>query len=304
MINVVFMGTPEYAKEILDALIKANDINIKAIFTQPDKRVGRKKILTPPPVKVLAKEHNIEVFQPTTLRDKNIIKKLKNLKPDFIVVAAYGQLLPKDVLEIAPSINLHASILPLYRGASPIQQALLNGDEYSGVTAMLMDEGLDTGDILGFSFIKTTEAPTLPLMMSKLSKMASSLTLSTLREFDNLNPIAQLNAISSKCKKIKKADGLVDFSDANSLYRKYSAYYGWPGVYLESGLKLHDIELINCNKNYKSGQILDIIGDSIIVGCQKGALKINSLQPPSKAKMSAKSYILGKRIDIGDTLFW
>ena len=302
MINVVFMGTPLYAKVILQKLIEDKDIEVSLVLTQPDRPVGRKKILTPPPVKELAKEYNIEVAQPTTLKENSIVELIKTKKPDFIIVAAYGMLLPKDVLDIAPCINLHASILPKYRGASPIQQALLNADEYSGVTAMLMDEGLDTGDMLSFSFIKSSEAPTLDLMMEKLSLLAGDLTIDTIKKFDTLLPLKQLNALSSKCKKIKKEDGLVDLNSAEEVYRKYSAYFGWPGVFLENGLKLYGVELLEGNSSNKKGEILEIDKDYIIVGCKKGSLKIKELQPKSKSKMSAYAYILGKRLKVGDTL--
>ena len=302
MINVIFMGTPLYAKVILQKLLEDGEIEVSLVLTQPDRPVGRKKTLTPPPVKELAQSHNIEVLQPLSLKDKAIIETLKSKKADFIIVAAYGMLLPKEVLELAPCINLHASILPQYRGASPIQQALLNGDEYSGVTAMLMDEGLDTGDILAFSFLKTNEAPTLPLMMEKLSFLAADLTVDVIKKFNKLFPLKQLNALASKCKKIKKENGLVDFSSAEKLYRKYSAYFGWPGIFLESGLKLHDIALLDRDSTHKEGEILEIDKEYIIVACKKGTLKIKELQPKSKAKMAAYSYILGKRLKVGDTL--
>ena len=302
MINIVFMGTPNYAKVILEELIKDSEIKVSLVLTQPDRPVGRKKILTAPPVKELAQKHNLEVMQPLSLKDENIVKKIKEISPDFIIVAAFGQLLPKEVLDIAPCINLHASILPKYRGASPIQQALLNGDEYNGVTAMLMDEGLDTGDMLGFYFIKSKEAPTLNLMMDKLSHLAAKLTIDVVKNFDKLNPIKQLNAISSKCKKIKKEDGLVDFKDASKLYRKYCAYFGWPGVYLDSGLKIFGVELLDRDSINNEGEILEIDDEHIIVACKKGVLKIRELQPKSKARMSAKAYILGKRLKVGDTL--
>ncbi|HZF70232.1 MAG TPA: methionyl-tRNA formyltransferase, partial [Sulfuricurvum sp.] len=142
------MGTPEYAGTILEALIQADDIEIVAVYTQPDKPVGRKGILTPPIVKVLAEKANLRVIQPNRLRDEAVVKDLLTIPCDMIIVAAYGQILPKAILDHAPCVNLHASILPQYRGASPIQQSLLNNDPISGVTAMWMDEGLDTGDII------------------------------------------------------------------------------------------------------------------------------------------------------------
>ncbi len=302
MINIVFMGTPEYARVILEALVNEKEFNVTSVFTQPDRPVGRKKVLTPPPVKVLALEHNIEVFQPLSLKEDGIVSNIKSQNPDFIIVAAYGQLLPKEILETAPCINLHASILPMYRGASPIQQALLNGDEYSGVTAMLMDEGLDTGDILSFSFIKTKKAPTLDLMMEKLSLLAADLTIETVKEFKNINPLPQTGANASKCKKITKQEGLVTLDDAERLYRKYCAFYGWPGIYLEDGLKLHELELIENRSQNRAGEILKIEGNSVIIACSRGTLKIGKIQPPSKAKMDAKAYLAGKRLKVGDNI--
>ncbi|HFQ61168.1 MAG TPA: methionyl-tRNA formyltransferase, partial [Epsilonproteobacteria bacterium] len=143
--KIVYMGTPHYAKEILEALVNAEDMNVSLVLTQPDRPVGRKKVLTPPPVKVLAEEHDIKVLQPSRLSEEGIFEAIEKEKPDFIIVAAFGQILPKNILDIAPCINLHASLLPQYRGASPVQQSLLNGDEKTGVTSMLMEEGLDTG---------------------------------------------------------------------------------------------------------------------------------------------------------------
>jgi len=302
MKKIVFMGTPEYAKVILNSLILDKDVEVNLVLTQPDRPVGRKKVLTPPSVKVLAQENDISVLQPENLKDNAVVEKIKKATPDIIVVAAYGQLLPKDVLEIAPCINLHASILPMYRGASPIQQAILNGDEYSGVTAMLMDVGLDTGDMLGFKYVKTSEAPTLDLMMRKLSILAAELTTDVIKEYESLQPIKQLNSLSSKCKKIKKQDGLVDFSSAKKLYRKYCAYFGWPGIYLENGMKLHGVELVDTDCQNCVGELLEIKDEYIKVGCEIGSIKVQELQPKSKAKMDAKAYILGKRLKVGDNL--
>jgi len=302
MKKIVFMGTPAYADVILKSLIDDNEVDVALVLTQPDRPVGRKKVLTPPPVKVTAADNNIEVLQPESLKDRDIINSIAAADADLIIVAAYGQLLPKEVLDIAPCINLHASILPKYRGASPIQQAILNGDEYSGVTAMLMDIGLDTGDMLGYKFIKTSDAQRLDIMMQRLSTLAAELTLDTIKEFENLSPIAQLDAVSSKCKKIKKQDGLVDFNSALMLYRKYCGYFGWPGVFVDGGMKLHGVELLEEGSQNCVNQILEINEDYIVVGCKEGSLKIAELQPVSKSKMSAKAYIMGKRLKVGDNL--
>jgi len=295
------MGTPDYAKVILEELIK-NKFKISLVLTQPDRPVGRKRVLTPPPVKVLANENSIKVLQPVTLKDTKIQEEIKGANPDIIIVAAFGQLLPKEVLDIAPCINLHASILPKYRGASPIQQGLLNGDEYLGVTAMLMDEGLDTGDMLGFRFIKREEIPTLDVAMSALSKEAAKLTISILKNFDNLNPIKQLNLNATYCKKIKREDGLVNFDDANVLYRKYCAFIGWPGVFLENGLKLFGVEIVDINSQNRAGEILEVSKNGIKIGCKRGIISIKEVQPKSKSKMPAKAYLAGQRKGVGDTI--
>jgi len=302
MKKVIFMGTPAYADVILKRLIDDSEIEVALVLTQPDRPVGRKKILTAPPVKMTAQDNGIEVLQPESLKDEEIVKKIEAIGADLITVAAYGQLLPKSVLDIAPCINLHASILPKYRGASPIQQAILNGDEYSGVTAMLMDVGLDTGDMLGFKYIKTSQAPTLDLMMQQLSELAADLTIDVVKEFENLAPIPQLGALSSKCKKIKKQDGLVNFDSALELYRKYCGYFGWPGIFVEGGMKLYGVELLDSSSQNSAGEILAIEDESVVFACKVGSIKVEGLQPASKAKMSAKAYIMGKRLKVGDNL--
>lgn len=296
------MGTPEYARVILEKLILEDDISVELVLTQPDRPVGRKRVLTPPPVKVLAQENNIGVLQPESLKQSEVVDSIKKSKPDYIVVAAYGQLLPKEVLNIAPCINLHASILPMYRGASPIQQALLNGDEYSGVTAMLMEEGLDTGAMLGFSFVKSSEAFRLDLMTNKLSQLAADLTLSVLRDFDNLAPIKQLDALASKCKKIKKEDGLIHLESAQKVAQQSAAFYGWPGVFLEDGFKLHGVSLVENESQNKEGEILAIKEDTVVLGCKEGSIEVEELQAKSKAKVAAKAYLVGKRLKVGDTI--
>ncbi len=167
------MGTPKYARDILYRLIEDIDIDVSLVITQPDRPVGRKKELKPSEVKVLAKERKLDIIQPETLKDKNIYNKILSLAPDFIIVAAFGQILPKDILDIAPCINLHASLLPKYRGASPVQESILNGDRYTGVTAMLMDEGLDSGDILSYRFLKIPDDILLPELMDVSLRLAS-----------------------------------------------------------------------------------------------------------------------------------
>jgi len=298
----VFMGTPKYARDILYRLIEDIDIDVSLVITQPDRPVGRKKELKPSEVKVLAKERKLDIIQPETLKDKNIYNKILSLAPDFIIVAAFGQILPKDILDIAPCINLHASLLPKYRGASPVQESILNGDRYTGVTAMLMDEGLDSGDILSYKFLKIPDDILLPELMDKLTKLASVLTIETVKRFDKISPTPQTRAISTHCKKIKKIDGLISFNSALTIYRKYRAFYAWPDIFLESGLKILEVKLIDIDSKNKGGEILEIGKNSITIGCDFGKIEIFKVQPKSKRAMSAKAYCVGRGIRVGDYL--
>jgi len=297
--NIVFMGTPDYADRILKRLIKEDNINVISVYTQPDKPVGRKKVMTPPPVKVTAEEEGISCYQPTTLKDKAIVDQIKNENPDFIIVAAYGQLLPKSILDIATCINLHASLLPEYRGASPIQQALLKGDKITGVTAMLMEEGLDSGPILSWNVTKIDITDRKNDLFNRLADMAADLTVDTLKRFGEISPLKQSPVDANYCKKIRKSDGLVTFSmPAEVIYNTFRAYEGWPGIYLESGLKLLEISIVDGEG--KVGTIIRIDDDGVVVACGIGALKIHMVQPPSKKGMDSLSYIRGKRLGVED----
>ena len=300
--KIVYMGTPLYAKEILEALILADDMDVVQVFTQPDRAVGRKRVLTPPPVKELALSHGIEVIQPHRLTEDGISDVIAGVEPDFIIVAAFGQILPKDILDIAPCINLHASMLPQYRGASPVQQTLLNGDKITGVTSMLMAEGLDTGDMLDSIEFEVPELMRLHALMDRLTQDAAKLTLSTIREFDSISPIVQDDTRATLCKKIKKSDGEVDFVNAVEIYNKYRAFEGWPGVYLSSGTKLDGIELIATDRAHNPYKILSFEGDSAIIGCELGELQIATLQAPSKRPIDAKSYCNGRGLKVGDSI--
>ncbi len=303
MTKIVYMGTPHYAKEILATLIEADDMDVTLVFTQPDRPVGRKKVLTPPPVKVLAVEHHIEVLQPNRLSEEGMMEAIKAQNPDFIIVAAFGQILPKSILDIAPCINLHASLLPQYRGASPVQQSLLNGDEKTGVTSMLMEEGLDTGDILEKIEFIIPQEMRLHALMQQLTEDACTLTLSTIRNFDTISPVRQDEAEATLCKKIKKSDGEVDFREAVEIYNKYRAFEGWPGIYTSNGTKFDDVTLIEGDTPHKMYEILAFEEDAVVLGCEKGSLKIGSLQPASKKSMTAKAYCVGRGKRVGDLIF-
>ena len=302
--RIVFMGTPDYATTILKEILQNRGFKVVAVVTQPDKPVGRKQILTPPNVKkfLLDDGYDTLIYQPNDLNDEKFIKKIKDLNLDFIVVAAYGKILPKKILDICPSINLHASLLPKYRGASPIQNCLLNGDSITGVTAMLMDEGLDTGDILGFIITKIKKDDNAVTLFKKLSIMAAKLTIYVLENFNSIKALRQNSVDATYCKKIEKEDGRVDFLDARAIFNKYRAFISWPGIYLKSGLKLKKIDLIDTFSKNKEGKILEFTNRGVIIGCKKGKIEIIEVQPPSKRVMDIFSFLRGRRLGIGDYL--
>ncbi len=296
------MGTPHYAKEILQALIDDELIEVPLVLSQPDRKAGRKGELKAPEVKVLAQEYGLQVLQPEKLSDEGVYESIVKVNPDYIVVAAFGQMLPKKILEIAPCINLHASLLPLYRGASPVQQSLLNGDEFTGITAMLMEEGLDSGPILAYRYFKIPKNMLLSELMSRLSSDAAILIKEVIHRFETLLPIEQNQAVATYCKKIKKVDGLVDFTLASDLYDKYRAFEGWPGIFLKGGIKIKNVTLLESVTKNEMGEILALKEESIVVGCAKGSLEIGILQPASKRAISAKSYCIGRGLKVGNYL--
>lgn len=302
--RIVFMGTPDYATKIFERLLNSS-YEVVALYTQPDKPVGRKQVLTAPHIKQFCLDNSLDipVFQPLKLRgNKEVEDEIKALNPDFIIVAAYGQILPKEILDIAPCINLHASLLPKYRGASPIQESLLNDDEYTGVTSMLMEEGLDSGDILGLEYLKITPTMDVVEAFNKLSDIAANLTITTLDNYEKINPKKQNEVEVSFCKKIKKEHGLVDLLNAKKLYLKYKAYSFWPGIFLESGLKLKDVKLVEENSSNEEGTILELNKDSVVIACKKGSIEVKTLQAPSKKAINAVDFLKGKRVSVGDIL--
>lgn len=308
MQKIVFMGSPDYAVVILRALLA--EFELVGVFTQADKRANRGK-MSPSKVKEFLSSEEFKalnlkappLFTPSSLKDEAVVSEIQNLEPDFIVVAAYGKLLPKSVLDIAPCINLHASILPKYRGASPIQSAILNGDTQSGVTAMLMNEGLDTGDILKSTEI-SIKAKRADEVFNEFSSLAAKLCVETLKEFKHLKPLKQEDSKASYCKKIKKEDGLIDIrsQSAREIYQKFLAFYPWPGVFLENGLKFIDLELIDETSNLNAGQISNISANAFNLACKTGTLKIKALQEAGKKVLRAGDFINGKRLKNEDYL--
>jgi len=310
MYNIIFMGTPDFAVSTLEELFKSDIYSIKAVYTQEDKPVGRKQILTAPPVKVFAEQNSIPVFQPKKLRNNfEVQEHLKSLDLDFIIVVAYGKILPKNILDIPKKacINVHASLLEKYRGAAPIQWSIANGEAVTGVTTMLMNEGLDTGDILLQKTLDISVNDTTETLAKKLSMIGADLLLETLVSFDKIEPKKQDDSKTSYAPIIKKEDGEIDWSKSSSeIYNLFKAFSTWPIVYTfyeDKKLQILDCELFVSddeeNKNFKCGQILNINKNGIVICTGKGSLLIKNVKLSGSKEMSSLDFARGRRLEVG-----
>lgn len=297
MARIVFFGTPLFAKQVLE--IVAQTHKIVGIVTQPDRPFGRNQTLKISEVKEYALIHAIPYFQPLKL-ENSLLEILQSLKADFFLVVAFGQIFPKSFLQALPCINLHASLLPCLRGASPLQEMILQDQKQFGVSVMRMEEGLDSGEILGMSVLASKEDYDLSSLSLALAYLGGKLTSRVLEEFSSLKPLKQRNCDATFCKKIKKEQGKIRFLDAREIWVKFLAFKLWPSLFLESGLKLLEMRLDLPEGTYQEGEILTITQESVIVGCQRGRLEIFEVQPFSKQKMKAVDYLRGKRLGVGD----
>jgi len=302
------MGTPEFSVPILNALIE--NYNIIAVVTQPDKKVGRKQILTPSPIKKIALANKFEILQPEKIKNNTeFIRHLKELNPDLIVVAAYGLILPKEILDIPKYgvINVHASLLPKYRGASPIQSVILNGDKETGVTIMQVNEKMDEGDILTQAKVEIASDETSESLHNKLSILGNKLLLETLPKWLNkkIKPQEQNESQATYCKLINKEDGKIDlYKSPIELERRVRALNPWPGTWLNwngKKLKLLKVKLLNVENKRNIGEVFKI-RDGLAVVCIEDALEILKLQPEGKKPMTAKEFLNGYPKIIGTIL--
>ncbi|MEE0874700.1 MAG: methionyl-tRNA formyltransferase [Ruminococcus sp.] len=304
--NIVYMGTPDFAVPALEALASDPAHTVLAVFTQPDKPRGRKMILTPPDVKVCAQRLNIPVYQPASMRSDEAFEQLAALKPDVIVVAAYGQILPKSVLDLPVygCVNIHGSLLPKYRGASPIQQAVLNGDRVTGVTTMLMDVGLDTGDILLTKETAVGENETSAELFDRLSVLGGELITETLDALESgtVTPRKQDEALATHTTKIDKSMSPVDFTaTAQEVHNLIRGLYSWPMATMTVGgkrVKIHKARM--SDKSGRAGEILSV--KPLIIACSKGAVEILELQPEGKKKMTAEAFAAGHKLTVGESV--
>ncbi len=306
--KVIFMGTPDFSVPTLDA-IKKDGNEIVLVVTQPDKKKGRKGILTPPPVKEWAVKNNISIFQPVKLREKQNIEELEKYEADVIVVAAFGQILPKEVLDMPKygCINVHASLLPKYRGASPIQWAILNGDDETGVTTMQMDIGLDDGDILLQKKVPISSEDTGGSLFDKLSKVGADLLIETLHRIEK-NDIVRIPQDDEKATHvglIKKDFGILSFDEENKyILNKIRALNPWPSAftfYKDKMVKIWKAKSVSFNnKGYEYGDLVVENKDELLVVTRNGAISILELQEEGKKRIKAADFLRGHKIEKGD----
>ena len=293
--RIVFMGTPNFALPSLLALIERGH-EIAAVVTQPDKPQGRHAVLTPPPVKDFAQKNNIQVLQPQTLRDGMFFKSLCALSPEVIVVAAYGKILPRDVLAVPPRgcLNVHGSLLPNYRGAAPIQRAVIQGEEITGVTIMQMDSGLDTGDILLSKSIAIYPDETAGELFERIALLGADCLCEALQNLDRLTPVRQDDTMATWAPPLTREDGKLDFSDgAKRLYDRIRGVTPQPGAYCQTGLKkLKILKAAVTTLQGKAGLLLD--AKRLVIGCGEASLELLEVQPEGSKKMPGNAYINGR----------
>lgn len=307
--KVIFLGTPSFAVPSLNALLKSRH-DVLAVVTQPDKKVGREQKVVFSPVKQTALDSGVKVLQYEKIR-KEGVDELKSLNPDIMVSCAYGQILSKEIIDIAPHgiINVHGSLLPKYRGAAPIQQAVIDGEKETGITIMQTETGIDTGDIL--SVVKTNigENETAGELFDRLSVLGAELLIETLDKIEKgkITPVKQDESLATHVSMIKKEDAIINWSDdALTLFNKVRGMNPWPIAFtMFNGkiLKIYKSSVVKANYDGKVGEIVccDLKG-GIIVKCGNDCLKIEELQLEGGKRLSARDFILGRKMSLGDLL--
>ncbi len=307
--NIIFMGTPEFALPTLKALHHSTH-SILAVITQPDKPKGRGQKFLVSPIKQYALDFDLPIRQPKTVNDPEFIESLKQNRPDAIIVVAFGQILNETFLKIPKQfcINLHSSLLPKYRGAAPIHRAILNGDTKSGVTTMIMDKGMDTGDILLMQETPIHETDTAQTLHDTLSEIGGALVLETLKrlEGNTLLPVPQDHSQATHAGKLKKEEGLIHWEQfATTLSNQVRGLTPWPGTYTllnKKRLRILKVQTGEGSPDDTPGQVARVTDVGIEVGTGQGRLIITELQQEGKKSMSAKNFQTGYKIERG-TLF-
>ena len=300
-LRLVFMGTPELAAVCLDALLRAPAIQVAGVVTQPDRPKGRDLKLTPPPVKELALRHQLPILQPTKARDEQFFPQLAAWQPELIAVAAFGQILPQPILDLPKfgCLNIHTSLLPKYRGAAPIQTAILNGDTETGVTIMRMDIGLDTGAIVSVERTPIDAADNAQTLHDRLAKLGAALLVKTIPDYvaGRITPLPQPAESASHCAKIKKQDGAIDWKlPSQTLWNRVRAFTPWPGAFTHFTTQAKPFLLKIWEAEPAAGaglpgEILKADKHGIVVACGSGAVCITELQKPGAKRMAAGDFV-------------
>lgn len=307
--RVVFMGTPDFAVGTLEAILAAGH-EVAGVVTQPDKPKGRGKNMQFPPVKETALAHNLPVYQPVKAKDEAFIDILRKLEPEVIVVVAFGQILPKEILKIPKygCVNVHASLLPKYRGSAPIQWAVINGEKESGVTTMLMNEGIDTGDMLKKVVVPLDEKETGGSLFDKLANEGAKLLVETLKELEQgtVTRTPQQDEQSTYAKMLDKKLGQIDFSkSAVELERLIRGLNPWPSAYTGYNgktLKIWDAEVVDEEMDGEVGQVVLATKQELFVKTGKGLLSLQEVQLEGKKRMDIDAFLRGNAVEVGTKL--
>ncbi|GBE04967.1 MAG TPA: methionyl-tRNA formyltransferase [Nitrospirae bacterium] len=304
--RLVFFGTPEFAVQPLKALLSSGH-EVVAVVPQPDRQSGRGRHVTFCPVKAEALKHGIKVLQPERVKDTGFIEELRALAPSVIITAAYGQILPSEIINLPEfaCVNVHASLLPIYRGAAPINRAIMNGDDRTGITIMLMDEGMDTGPVLLKQEIKITADDTAGSLSKRLSSLGAKLLVKTLEELgnDTLKPVPQAGEISY-APVLKKTDGLIKWSKpAVELCNFIRGMNPWPCAYGFIGAeRVKILKAAHMAGGGEPGVIKRVTKNELLVGTGKGMLSILELQPSGKPAMTVRAFLQGRKLKEGERI--
>ena len=307
--KIVFMGTPDFAVGALKALVEAGH-EVVAVVTQPDKPKGRGKEMQQTPVKACALKYNIEVFQPVKIKTPEAVEVLRGYDADLFVVAAFGQILSKEILDMPKygCVNIHASLLPKYRGAAPIQWAILDGEKETGVTIMQMNEGLDTGDMLTKVIVPIEDTDTGESLFDKLAEAGAKLLIETIPQIEagTLQPEVQEDSLSTYAKMIKKEMGLIDWKkDAIVLERLVRGMNSWPSAYTHFNgktLKIWEAGVENSEEKAAPGTVVEVTKNSIKVQAGKDFLVLKQIQLEGKKRMDVAAFLLGYKVEVGTVL--
>ncbi len=305
--RILFFGTSEFAVEPLRALIEAK-FDIAGVVTTPDKPGKRGKKLIEPPVKVLAKEYSLDIFQPEKLKDDSAYQAIKDFEADIFVVVSYGKFLPNNILSLPKfRINIHPSLLPKYRGPSPINYALLNGDSYTGVSIIDVSDKMDAGDVYMQWVEKINQKDNYETLHNRLSLIGSKMVVCAVYGIENgdIKPKKQDESLATYTKIIDKKDGEINFEEmtAEEIVNMVKAYYGWPSAYFKyksKVFKIFEAEVIDVNE--KPSSIVKVSKKELVIACKKGAISIKKIQPESKKPMEIKAFLAGYRFEVGEII--